>query len=70
MSYVKVTKELDAFDLPWGKRLALQEVEYEGGLALLRLLIREGTRLTLVDLDHTTAARLSAALAAWCPDNG
>lgn len=70
VSYVKVTKELDAFDLPWGKKLALQEVEYEGGLAFLRLRIREGNRFTLVDIDRATAARLGDVLTGWRPGGG
>jgi hypothetical protein len=70
MSYVKVTRELETFDLPWGKKLTVQEVEYEGGLVFLRLRIREGTRFTLVDVDRASVARLGAVLVGWRASDG
>lgn len=65
MSYFKVKRQVDAFDAPWGKTVRLQEVEYEGGMAMLRATIREGGRFTTVDLDAATALRWGAAMVDW-----
>ncbi len=65
MTLHKVVAEIDAFDAPWGKTVRLRQIEYEGGLVLLQVQIREGRRITLVDLDPATATRWAAAMAAW-----
>lgn len=65
MALYTIRGEIDAFDAPWGKSIALQKVEYEGGLNLLRVRIKEGSRFTLLDLDPASAKRLADALAAW-----
>jgi hypothetical protein len=40
-------------------------VHAEGGMALLRLRVREGKRFTVFDIDPATARRWSDAMAAW-----
>ncbi len=55
---------------PWGKSVQVQEVAYEGGLALLRLRIREGKRFTMLDLDAATAAQLGELMAEWARARG
>ncbi len=47
---------------PWGKELLIQAVEYQSGMRLARLRIREGRRFTVVDLDLATARWLTEAL--------
>ncbi len=64
MSNVRVT-DLERFDAPWGREIQLQEVEYEGGLKLMRIRIREGRRFTVIELDPDTAERWGAALTSW-----
>ena len=56
-----VTK-LDAFDAPWGKQVELQNVEFEGGLSMLRMRMREGRRFTIIDLDKATAEKWGQSL--------
>lgn len=56
--------ELAAFDLPFGRRALLRELRYESGLRMVRLVLREGRRITQVDIDEATAAELGAALIA------
>lgn len=65
MALYTILGELDAFDAPWGKKVVVQKVEYEGGLTMLRVRIREGSRFTLLDLDPQSAKRLGQGLLAW-----
>ena len=57
--------DVDAFAAPWGKNVTLQKIEYDGGLVLLRVRIKEGSRFTLLDLDPTSAERLGRTLLDW-----
>jgi hypothetical protein len=65
MALYTLRGDLDAFDAPWGKKVVIQKVEYEGGLEMLRVRIREGSRFTLLDLDSESAKRLGTILYAW-----
>lgn len=56
---------LDEFDAPYGRQIKLEAVEYESGMRLLRLRIREGSRFTVMELDEATAERLLATLTTW-----
>lgn len=57
--------EIARLAAPWGRELVLFQVIHDGGLAMLRLRIREGKRFTTLDLDAATARDLAARLAAW-----
>jgi hypothetical protein len=49
-----------------GQKIELQEIDYEtGGMTLLRVRIREGTRFTVFDIDPESARRWGEALLAW-----
>ena len=52
-------------EAPYGRHVSLGEVEFESGMKLLRLTLREGRRITIVDLDATTASVLADHLAGW-----
>ncbi|VBB69818.1 hypothetical protein RIEGSTA812A_PEG_1291 [invertebrate metagenome] len=56
---------LDKLLAPWGKEIDLKAVDYESGLQMLRVTIREKSRFTLIDLDTETASKLASHLAAW-----
>ena len=62
----QITK-LDSFVLPIGKQqIELQQIEYEaGGMPLLRVRIREGSRFTVFDIDAQSAERWARIMAAW-----
>ncbi len=49
--------ELETFQAPYGREVRLQDVEYESGMRLLRVTIREGRRFTTLELDAATAAQ-------------
>jgi len=60
-------KALESLVVPLGgQSIELQEIVHaEGGMALLRVRIREGKRFTVFDVDPDTARRWGAAMAAW-----
>lgn len=67
MTDINVT-DIKAIPLPYNKQLSLKNLEYNNGLNVLRLLIKEGTRFTTLDLDTVSAATLGADLVAWAND--
>jgi hypothetical protein len=60
-------KRLDKFKLPLtGQQIELHQIDYEGGgMSQLRVLIRERTRFTTVDVDPVTARHWGVALCRW-----
>ncbi len=62
--------DIETLDAPWGKELKVSEVDYDGGVKLLRLRIRENKRFTDLDLDPGTAGHLARVFQAWVDRNG
>ncbi len=54
--------DLGEFELPFGRVARLKSVEFESGLKMVRLILREGRRITQVDLDDPSARQLGFAL--------
>ncbi len=49
-----------------GQRIELQQIEHaSGGMALLRVRIREGRRFTVFDIDPASAQAWGEAMLAW-----
>jgi hypothetical protein len=69
-------REIALIEAPYGRRVRLDEVEYEGGMQLLRLTIREGARFTILEIDTATAAEWGRHMTQWSqemeakPQNG
>jgi hypothetical protein len=61
----EVVTALDTFAAPWGREVTLENVEYESGLRMLRIRIREGRRFTVMDIDETTASRWNGVMRDW-----
>ncbi len=59
------TRSLEKFAAPLGGEVELLELSYEGGVKLLRVRIRQGSRFTDLDLDQVTAKHWGAAMTAW-----
>ena len=59
------TRSLEKFAAPLGGEVELLELSFEGGVNLLRVRIRQGTRFTDLDLDPMTATRWAVAMTAW-----
>lgn len=58
---------LDKFTLPIGKQaIELQQIVYEsGGMPLMRVRIREGSRFTVFDIDPGSALHWGQAMIEW-----
>ena len=58
---------LDKFRVPIGNQeIELQQIEFEaGGMAMLRIRIRERTRFTIFDIDPVTAEHWATSMLEW-----
>ncbi len=58
-------REIANYELPYSRKAELREVTFDGGMKMLRLILREGKRITQVDLDADSAMALSDAMGDW-----
>ena len=56
--------DIATYDLPFRRQARLKRVDFDSGLSMVRLIIKEGTRITQVDLDADSAVQLGKALTA------
>jgi len=61
-------RELLALQLPYTRKAEVREFTYDSGLKMLRLVLREGKRITQVELDAETAAALGQVLSDWAEE--
>lgn len=54
--------EIARIELPYRRRAIVKEVIFDSGMRMTRLVIKEGTRITQVDLDEETALELGTQL--------
>jgi hypothetical protein len=60
------TKErLETLSAPYGREIRLDDVRFESGMRLLRMTIREGMRITVLDIDAPTALVLAKTMTEW-----
>ncbi len=60
------TKErLATITAPYGREVRLDDLRFDSGMRLLRVVIREGTRITQLDIDADTAETWADAMKAW-----
>lgn len=62
MSEQETLREIATLDLPYSRKANVREVTFPSGMKMTRLILREGKRITQVDLDAETARNLAAAL--------
>jgi hypothetical protein len=63
------TKErLSTLTAPYGREVRLDDVRFESGMRLLRVTIREGMRITALDIDADTALAWAKAMTRWVED--
>jgi len=55
-------RDIAKLELPFRRKASIREVRHESGMRMLRLVLREGTRITQVDLDADTARELGQTL--------
>jgi hypothetical protein len=56
---------IDKFAAPYSREIRLHDVVFESGMRLMRVTIKEGRRITILDVDAETAARWGGAMTAW-----
>jgi len=56
---------LATVEAPYRREIWLDDVQFESGMRLLRVTIKEGRRFTQIDLDQTTAARWAELMLDW-----
>jgi hypothetical protein len=62
---IETVTDLSAYEIPYSRHLRLQNVDYNNGFNMMRMIWREGKRLTIVNLDPDTAAQLGEELISW-----
>jgi len=63
-------RDLAAFQLPYSRKAELREYTYDSGMKMLRLVLREGKRITQVDMDADNARAIAAVMLAWAEEQG
>ena len=58
-------REIGEIEAPYRRRIKLDEIDYESGMALLRLTIREGARYTILEIDNETAEKWGRMMLDW-----
>ena len=65
------TKErLETLTAPYGREVRLDDVRFDSGMRLLRVTIREGSRITVLDLDAPTALAWAKTMTEWAGNVG
>lgn len=60
--------DLAAFTLPYSRKAELREYTYDSGMKMLRLVLREGKRITQVDMDAETARAMAGEMLKWAEE--
>ncbi|MFY9642514.1 MAG: hypothetical protein WCD20_03410 [Rhodomicrobium sp.] len=58
-------ERLETLIAPFGREVRLDEVRFESGMRLLRVTIREGRRITVLDVDAETALAWANVMKLW-----
>ena len=57
--------ELAIIDAPYNKQVKLENIDFGGGMHLMRITIKEGSRFTQIDLDPATAKTWAGKMIDW-----
>ena len=58
-------QRLETLVAPFGREIRLDEVRFESGMRLLRVTVREGKRITQLDIDANTANAWADVMKQW-----
>jgi len=61
----EIIKELAKIEAPFGKEINFQDIMHESGLQMIRIRIKEGSRFTILDIDHDTAKKWCGVFSVW-----
>lgn len=62
-------RRLAEIEAPYGRHVRLDEIVFDSGMRLMRVTIREGRRITVLDVDADTARAWARAMAGWADGN-
>jgi hypothetical protein len=66
----EVRTKLSTLTAPYGRQIRLEDVRYESGMRLLRVVIREGHRITDFEIDAATATEWARVMQTWAEEPG
>jgi hypothetical protein len=66
----EIKTRVAAIEAPYRREVWLDDVQFESGMRLLRVTIKEGRRFTQLDLDAATADRWSQVMSDWARRTG
>lgn len=58
-------QEVASLDAPYRRVVRLEKVWFESGMEMFRVVIREGHRITQIDLDAATAGQWAKIMGDW-----
>ena len=61
----EIKTRIATIEAPYRREVWLDEVQFESGMRLLRVTIKEGRRFTQLDLDPETADRWGRTMLDW-----
>ena len=61
----EIISELAKIEVPFGKEINFQDIKHESGLQMMRIRIKEGSRFTILDIDHETAKKWGIIFDTW-----
>lgn len=61
----EIKTRIAALEAPYRREVWLDDVEFESGMRLLRVTIKEGRRFTQLDLDQGSAKQLGQTILDW-----
>lgn len=50
---------------PYGQEIELRQIIHDSGIQLLRVVVRDGAKYQIIDLDPATAHRWGVAMVGW-----
>ncbi|MCB1438600.1 MAG: hypothetical protein H6888_07800 [Nitratireductor sp.] len=63
-------EEIATLEAPYMRKVQLEEARFESGMKMFRVIIREGKRITQIDLDAETAGEWARIMGNWATDQG
>jgi len=61
----ELKERLETLTAPYGGEVRLDDLRFESGMRLLRVTIREGKRITVLDVDPPTALAWAKTMTRW-----
>lgn len=52
------TEEIGKLNLPYSRKVSVKVAEFDSGMKMVRLVFREGMRITQIDIDQEAADKL------------